>query len=629
MTFRQFAIHNVVRNKRLYAAYFLSSLFTVMVFFTFAIFAFHPTFMQGSIQGEALYGMAVAGGIIYVFSFFFVSYSMSSFLQSRKKEFGLLMMLGMSTRQIRFMVFLENMVIGFFATVFGIVLGLIFSKAILLLAENVLVISESFDFYFPLLAIIVTFVSFIVLFFCISLVVSFILRTNKLIDLIKGGQQSKGEPKASKFLGLLAAVLLLVGYGTALYVTGMQVAVAMLPVIAVVVIGTYLFFTQLSVAVIRRLKRSKGIFWRKTNMVLLSDLSFRMKDNARTFFMVAIISTVAFSAIGSLYGFQSYITRGLGNVSPYTFSYTPNDDQDEDDVQKDVGFIEDTTDQHQIETNSDAIDMRYFDQNDNQVLIASASDYNRFAELTDEETVQVQDDEAIVVGDSNQVMVNDSYADRLMDVPVKLKKGKTIQPDRMIESDVLPEMNSYYIVSADVYEALPSAVDEEKTIAWVADNGQKEAVIDAGEEIFNEIGGYHFMAIDYTIHQVSKIYGPILFIGLFIGIVFFVSAGSFLYFRLYTDLDDDKEKFKAIAKMGLTDKEMKKVINRQTALLFFAPIVVALVHGGVALTALSHFFDYNLVQESTFVLGGFALIQVVYFGIVRHFYTKQIREAIR
>ena len=70
MTFRQFAFNNVLRNKRLYIAYFLSSLFTVMVFFTFAIFAFHPAFTDGSVDGRALFGMFVAGGIIYVFSFF-------------------------------------------------------------------------------------------------------------------------------------------------------------------------------------------------------------------------------------------------------------------------------------------------------------------------------------------------------------------------------------------------------------------------------------------------------------------------------------------------------------------------------------------------------------------------------
>ncbi len=113
MTFRQFAFNNVLRNKRLYFAYFLSSMFTVMVFFTFAIFAFHPVFSDGSIDQNAIIGMGVAGGIIYVFSFFFVLYSMSSFLQSRKKEFGLLIMLGASNRQIRLLVFLENIVIGF------------------------------------------------------------------------------------------------------------------------------------------------------------------------------------------------------------------------------------------------------------------------------------------------------------------------------------------------------------------------------------------------------------------------------------------------------------------------------------------------------------------------------------
>ncbi|OLO17826.1 ABC transporter permease, partial [Bacillus licheniformis] len=121
---------------------------------------------------------------------------------------------------------------------------------------------------------------------------------------------------------------------------------------------------------------------------------------------------------------------------------------------------------------------------------------------------------------------------------------------------------------------------------------------------------------------------PILFVGLFIGIVFFVSAGSFLYFRLYTDLDDDKQKFKSIAKMGLTDRELHKVLNRQIGILFFAPIAVALVHGAVALTALSHAFQYNLFKESAMVLGVFFAIQVIYYFIVRFYYTKQIKAAI-
>lgn len=122
--------------------------------------------------------------------------------------------------------------------------------------------------------------------------------------------------------------------------------------------------------------------------------------------------------------------------------------------------------------------------------------------------------------------------------------------------------------------------------------------------------------------------GPILFVGLFIGVVFFVSAGSFLYFRLYMDLDEDKQKFSSIAKMGLTVKELKKVLTRQTAILFFAPIIVALIHGAVALTALSNLFEFNIFKESVMVLGVFLIIQIIYFFIVRFFYTKQIQAVI-
>src|SRR5699024_9878753 len=204
MTFRQFAFLNVLRNKRLYIAYFLSSLFTVMVFFTFANFAFHPTLTAADMNANATKGMLAAGGIIYVFSFFFILYSMSSFLQSRKKEFGLLMMQGMSNPQIRWMVFLVNMIIGFLATVFGMVL--VFSKIILIIAENLLVLEGALHFYFPTMALLITFLSFTLLFLVISVFVTFVLRTNKLVSLIKGEEKGKSEPKASLWLTLLAVL---------------------------------------------------------------------------------------------------------------------------------------------------------------------------------------------------------------------------------------------------------------------------------------------------------------------------------------------------------------------------------------------------------------------------------------
>lgn len=630
MNFRQFAFRNVLRNKRLYIAYFLSSMFTVMVFFTFAIFAFHPAFSEGSVNKYAIFGMAVAGGIIYLFSFFFILYSMSSFLQSRKKEFGLLITLGASDKQIRLMVFLENILIGFIATAGGILIGLVFAKSILLIAENILIIDESLDFYFPILAIVVTFVSFIFLFFCISVLVAFILRTNKLVDLIKGDKQSKGEPKASIILSILAVFLLIAGYGTALYVKGASVVFVMIPVIIVVTLGTYILFTQLSVYCIRLMKKNKSIFWRKTNMLLLGDLSFRMKDNARTFFMVAIISTVAFSAIGSLYGFQSYLTKGIKEINPYTYTYIPFLDDSEEIIEQDIQQINSIIDEEKIDTEMEEAELAYFDTTaeESSVLIVKASDYNRFAALISEKELNPEENEAIVVEQSDAVITGGQKAsDILMTSSVQLENGQEIQPSKTVESAVGLGITGYYVVNDSTYTELGTPGRTDFTAAWNVLDGNDNQLIEAGRKLEDQVE-HKVFAVDYNLYEINKAYGPILFIGLFIGIVFFVSAGSFLYFRLFTDIDGEKRKFQSIAKIGLTQSELKKVVNRQVAILFFSPIVVALVHGAVALTALSRLFNYNLTVESALVLGSFAVIQVLYFLVVRFIYVKNVIRTV-
>ncbi|WP_312098832.1 ABC transporter permease [Niallia sp.] len=619
MTFRKFAFNNVVRNKRLYAAYFLSSIFTVMVFFTFAIFAFHPVLSGSDMNSSVQNGMNIAAGIIYVFSFFFILYSMSSFLNTRKKEFGLLMMQGMSVRQIRLMVFMENMVIGFFATIGGVLLGLIFSKGILLIAENVLVMDDGLNFYIPIQAVILTFVSFILLFFFISLFVSYVLRSRKLIDLIKGNKKSKGEPKANRFLTISAVFLIGIGYAAALIVKGITVIVALLPVVIVVILGTYLLFTQLSVYLIRKIKNNDNIFWWKTNMILLSDLSFRMKDNARTFFMVAIVSTVAFSAIGTLFGFQTFLTAGLKNNNPYTFSYLAVEPKD-----RDIDLINKTISEENMKANHEETKLHYYEIAQDSILVASESDFNRFASLLGEDTIDIQNGQVKVVEFSGNEF---GQTEELLEQTIELNSGVTLKPEDVIYSRALPATDSYYVVSDQDFEELPAPKREDYYQAWQVKTGE-ENIIAASEKLAEVLSPSEFYGRDYNIYQLNKQYGLVLFVGLFIGIVFFVSAGSFLYFRLYADLDEDKQKFRSIAKMGLTEKELKKVLSRQTAILFFTPILVALIHGAIALTALSHLFYYDLSKVSLAVLGIFLMIQIVYFYIVRFFYTKQVSSVL-
>lgn len=627
MTFRQFAFNNVLRNKRLYAAYFLSSLFSVMVFFTFAVFAFHPSLGQGAVAQSVSIALTTAEGIIFVFAFFYVLYSMGAFLKTRKNEFGLLMMQGMSPVQLRAMVFLENMLIGFFSIIGGIVLGLVFGKLILLIAENVLIIGTDLDFYMPIKAILLTFIAFALLFLFISFFTAAILRSGKLIDLIKSKKRSKGEPAASKWLVGLAVLLIGGGYAAALIVDGMGVVFALVPVVVVVIVGTYFLFTQLSVFVIHRLKANRSVFWKKTNMLLLSDLSFRMKDNARTFFMVAVVSTVAFSAIGSLYGFKSLLNDSIKQQNPFSMTYTLFE-EDSQTEQQDVEQINHYLQGQGIEAHQEKVNFTYFtiDNFETPERILKLSDFNRLAVLAGEKEIVIPKNGVAVMEMKNNAFPVDKS---LRSSSIPLTSGESVKPNQVVQTDVIPYTRGF-IVPDSLFEKLGSPVRTEPFYAWQS-KASFQKMADAGKVLGGKLQKGEqpsFFATDWELYELNAGYGPTLFVGLFIGMVFFVSAGSILYFRLYSDLDEDKEKFRAIAKMGLTEQELKKVLNQQIAILFFSPIIVALLHGIVALTALSNMFYQPFFVECIYVLVIFAAIQIVYFFIVRYFYSKQIKSAL-
>lgn len=601
MNFNQFVVRNTLRNKHLYLAYFLSTLFTVMVFFTFATFAFHPKLNDGTLQSQAQIGMMAAAVIIFIFSFFFVWSSMDIFIQSRKKEFGTLMIQGMSPKQLKKMIFLENLVIGFFATLTGMVVGLGFSQLVLWLSKTVMNIA--FGFYFPLQALALTFVAFMILFLVISVFIQFKLPKLNVQELLKADELGKGDIKASPFKSLLGVALIIAGYVMALMAPGPLVIVVFIPVVFLVILGTKFFFNQFSVFAVNGLRKRQSLFWKKTNMVVFSDLAFRMKDNARSFFLVAVISTVAFSAIGSLYSFRQLLV-GVTESFAYEFVVYNSDptavSQVADELQQ-AGF------------KSDPIPVTSYFGEGYQVL--KLTDYNTVAAKIGAPQLSLQEGQLIQL----------SADDPTSDAPAL--EEATIGNQTYPISD---HVSQHFFLTSTATVVVPDDLDltgyqTDQRTYFLHTGANKAQQIQLGKKFAtNEnISSNEFIA-DMTIQA----YAPVLFVGIFIGITFFVSAGSFLYFRLYSDMGTDIEKFKMIYKLGLSKKELKKMVNQQIGILFFTPIVISLLHGAIALTTMFHMFNIGMQIYGWQVLGLFLLIQVIYYLIARFFYFKKVYQEI-
>ncbi|MBM7542716.1 ABC-type antimicrobial peptide transport system permease subunit [Amphibacillus cookii] len=184
MSFNHIVIQNILRDKWTYISYFLSSVFSILVFFFFLITAFHP--MMDAIDPNSALGIAMilCSMIVYIFSFIFIIYSMLAFLKKKTKSLGVFIISGASTKQVRKMVFRENMLIAFAAIITAIVVGLIVSPLFLMVVKNVLE-ADSFGMYVPVQAIAMTVILFSVLFFIVSKITTRFIKKEEAVQLLK------------------------------------------------------------------------------------------------------------------------------------------------------------------------------------------------------------------------------------------------------------------------------------------------------------------------------------------------------------------------------------------------------------------------------------------------------------
>lgn len=633
MTFRQFAFRNVVRNKRTYAAYFLSSAFSVLIFFVYALFIFHPDINKGVTSMIAVQLMTAAEVIMYLFSFLFVLYSVSTFLKSRKREFGILIMHGMTKGQLNTMIFLENMLIGIGAIVAGIGAGIITGKLFLMVGSRMLDI-ESLPFYLSGKALLLTIGAFLILFFCISLFTTMLVRINKLIDLFQAGEKPKKEPKVSVFLSLVSATLLIVGYYLAATTTMQTMMFRILPVIAMTIVGTYFFYTQLSVFITKLLQRNRALFWKKTNMITFSSLAYRLKDNARMFFMVTIVSTVAFCAVGTLASMK-VMHKQFEVDYPAAISYIATDEKP---------IHEQNLQQTEAELKLEKVDYSILKFPIKYVTVASSTDPYAPEELpvvafSDYKNISIKAgfpfNEKMLTGMETLGMLTSQMeyfhpqTYTLKQENIKLKQNKSTE-NVVIPFQLL--MGEGLVVSDELYKKLSPAKIEAFTGFFTKEfektAGMAKSLVEDGRKFPSEDSSYAMTVSGTLYNNQMSMYKMMLFVALLVGAVFFIAAGSFLYFRLYADLEYDRRLYLTIQKVGLTDKELNKIVTRQLVLLFFVPIIIAIIHSIFAFMALQSFFTLSIATEMIVVLSCFFIAQVIYFFFIRYHYLRNLKKTL-
>ncbi|ENK0557770.1 ABC transporter permease [Clostridium botulinum] len=616
MNFREFSTRNVVRNIRAYFAYLLSSTISAALLFSFTMLVLHPNLDVTIFPMYLQKAFNITTIIAYLFLCFFIFYSVSVFIKSRFKELGILYILGASDKQIKKMIAIENVLISSLSGISGVTLGLVFSKIFLVLSGKLLGYNALL-FYFPVKAMAITFLAFVLMGILISIFTTFIIKEDEVLNLLKGTQKPKSEPKTSNIIAILCVVLLLGGYYFSITSTMNNIVYRIIPVTVAVIIATYLLFSQLSVFVIKILKKNREFYMNKTRVLWISTLLYRIKDNTRMFFLVTITSAMAFTSIGAVSAFWVNKEAEVDRNFPQAFFYASN----KKDYKK-LDFIEGslkkegynyTKVQGQIKSivsKKDTI----------PINIINESTYNMLNESLGQERIHIKSNESIA---GSPLMINkrDNILVDNMDIKVVTKLKERVIP--ALYDDV-------YIVKDDAYKKINGSISLFSALN-VKNYKDTLNICKSYKEKFGEDNHKenYIILMKADILESHKIgYGVVLFLAIFIGIIFFVTTGSFLYNKYYMDVKEDRVKYEQLNKIGLTFREIKKVSTIEIGVLFLFPYIVAVIHSSFALSALKNTFAMDVNIVAFFVMGSFLIIQIIYFFIIRGNYLLDIKKSL-
>ncbi|MBH5319219.1 ABC transporter permease [Paenibacillus sp. GSMTC-2017] len=648
MTFRSLALSNIRGNWRSYSAFFLSSVFSVLIFYVYAAFISHPDVLSGVIIGadKVRQGMQFCLYLIIIFSFMFILYSNSAFLKTRKQEFGLFSLFGMTKSQLRKLVIYENIVISILAISVGIGLGILFSKLFFMALTALLGLNKTIAFVVPMKAVWMTAGGFFALFMIISILTVLKMRRVEIIELLRASKQPKGELKYSPWLVAIGAICLIAGYGMAVIMTSYTFIVFSLPILITVVAGTYFLFTQLSIVVLRWVQNRHSIYYKRTNMLIFAQLGYKIRDNARILFVVSIMSAVIMTAMGTVYIMHIWTKQGIVETSPYTIGYVEeglhthqvmNPDEMRTILKKDNVAVK-------HEAKVIGIGLKHYSVNFDDgttlgspedakyklnAMIISATDYNKLAALQGKQTLTVESGKLIALYPNFDKLAHGSgeAIGKINDKRVQLPVERSIN-DRVI-SNWIDSNGTTFVMDDLTYLNLLSNISEDKQLVFYGyelSNWENAAptVEKIAKLIPDEMKFESDLNRSIQYKDTKEMVSLTLFIGMFISLLFFIAAGSMIYFKLFTEIQEDQAQFKGLFRIGMTRKEVRRIVVSQIAIIFYLPCIVGISHALFAMVSLDNMMMASNWSYSFVVIGIYIAMQTIYFLLASNSYMKSM-----
>lgn len=646
--YRNLAAENIKKNKSTYLPYIFSSIVIVSLFYI--LYAITHEARNSNFYGDTTMVTVLYLGVYTtgLFSVLFIFYTNSFLLKRRKKEFGLYSVLGMEKKHINKVLFYEVVYSGGFSLMVGMLLGILFSKLMFAFLLHILNLDTSIKLAISIKPVFITMILFLII-FGLEIIFNIIsIKRMNPIDLISGGQKGEREPKSKGIIGLIGAICLGVGYYIALSIDDPISAIYMFFVAAILVgVGTYFIFTSGSISFIKCLRKNKGFYYKKNHFISVSNMIYRIKQNAVGLANIAILSTAVLLIISttvSLYvGMEDVLSSRYPKEVLTNYVYQG---------QK-IEEIEKVILQHAENKNVEIKDsLSYYNSGfvtyleGNKLLEGVGS---KKASLKDMYVVSLftLDDynrihESNLELDKGEVLINTNAKDfnyeSIIVSGVECKVKKNLEKTKYISTSVFGKINIIVGDMEEMYSLITAVTDIEKGGREVhiyydyhfdleGELEDKVSFASSLRETLNEsIAGVATVEDRYTSRQsFLSMYGSLYFIGIFLGTLFMVATVLIIYYKQISEGYEDRHRFRILQKVGMSKSEVKKTIRSQILLVFFLPLATAIIHIMVAFPLVNKILEMLYLTNTKLFLSFTGIVIVVFaviYGIVYRWTAK-------
>ncbi|MGN7398496.1 FtsX-like permease family protein [Cytobacillus praedii] len=636
MTLFSIARKNIRKNFTNYFLYVGSMIFSIVIYFTFVSLKYDQTILETADSSTKISSVFNGASVVLmIFVAVFIWYSNSFFTMKRKKEVGLYSLLGVRKKQIGRMLFYENFLMGIIALLIGIILGSLLSKFFVTILMKVMGFDALGNFAISPQAIVNTIIVFTLMTAITSIHGYRLIYRFKLIELFKAEQEGEKEPKASVITALISVLLVGAGYWLALQnMLESEVwrkigyLITPLVILVTVILGTYLLFSTLTVYLLKLLRKNKTHFWNGINLISTSQLLYRIKGNARTLTIIAVLSATTLTAVGAAYSFYYNNRSNAELANPNSMMFIAKDKNVSNQIKERISRDKDHKMIYHMSVPTMMMDADItnlhskFYSDEMEYSIISNKTFNQLAKSQNrEESLSLKGNEAAAL----EAGYSKDFSPKYVGGTISLKANNHSENITFKELKKYNVLNLQtagitVVISDELFSKLANGIDLVNMEAYKLKNEEDAKIVTKEvQTLLPEEASFSSFYADYA--RGMETTGLLIFIGGFLGLVFLAATGSIIYFKQLTEATMDKDRYVILYKIGVNKKEVKKSISKQILFIFALPLLAGIAHSIVALTALSKLMQTNLMTPVIICIGIYVCIYIAYYFLtVRNYY---------